>query len=242
MKRKMIAMGVMMLLGLSLKMTAYAQPKTMTDGNVFDAEFYAETYPDVREALGNDETALYNHYVQYGKSEGRLACAVENNTSAMQASSKSGVKLEAGDENYLNAACIADGRDYEEGKWWSPTYDFVRKDYSSNERYQQLRAWIIDAIEKNKNLKDLEVSAPYNYYVATSEESIDMINMTKNLAVDLMKEGYCNSIVIVNLPTDGAIHACSYGREWYQECRINMTRANKNILARHPELKGYFKG
>ena len=104
MKRKIIAMGVMMLLGLSLKMTAYAQPKTMTDGAVFDAEFYAETYPDVKAVFGNDEAALYNHYIQYGKSEGRLAYAPENNTSATQASSISGVKMEPGDDNYLKAA------------------------------------------------------------------------------------------------------------------------------------------
>ena len=53
-------------------MTAYAQPKTMSDGTVFDAEYYANTYPDVKAAFGNDEAALYNHYIQYGKSEGRL--------------------------------------------------------------------------------------------------------------------------------------------------------------------------
>lgn len=34
-----------MVIGCS--MTAYAQPRTMSDGTVFDAEFYASVYPDV---------------------------------------------------------------------------------------------------------------------------------------------------------------------------------------------------
>ncbi len=41
----------------------------------FDAEYYAQTYPDVANAVGTDRDALYNHYVTFGKAEGRLACA-----------------------------------------------------------------------------------------------------------------------------------------------------------------------
>lgn len=52
-----------------------AAPKVMPDGTTFDAEFYANTYPDVKSAVGNDEAALYNHYVQHGKAEGRKATA-----------------------------------------------------------------------------------------------------------------------------------------------------------------------
>ena len=52
-----------------------AAPKKMADGTLFDAEFYANTYPDVKAVLGNDENALHNHYVQFGKSEGRKATA-----------------------------------------------------------------------------------------------------------------------------------------------------------------------
>ena len=39
----------------------------------FDATFYANMYPDVKEAIGTDATKLYNHYVTYGKAEGRYA-------------------------------------------------------------------------------------------------------------------------------------------------------------------------
>ncbi len=53
--------------------TAYAQVKDYGNGVLFDAEFYAKEYPDVFEAFGNDEEALYNHYIQFGIKEGRKA-------------------------------------------------------------------------------------------------------------------------------------------------------------------------
>lgn len=52
-----------------------AAPETMPDGTIFDAEYYAQTYPDVANAVGTDRDALYNHYVTFGKAEGRMACA-----------------------------------------------------------------------------------------------------------------------------------------------------------------------
>ena len=75
MKRKLkghifVALVAIMLSGMT--MTVSAAPKTMSDGQTFDAEFYAKTYPDVVDALGNSESALYSHYVNYGKAEGRL--------------------------------------------------------------------------------------------------------------------------------------------------------------------------
>ena len=33
--------------------------------DLFDADYYAEQYPDVVTAVGNDEAALYNHYVKH---------------------------------------------------------------------------------------------------------------------------------------------------------------------------------
>ena len=52
-----------------------AAPKTMPDGTVFDAEFYAASYPDVVAAFGNNADIMYVHYVLFGKAEGRLAVA-----------------------------------------------------------------------------------------------------------------------------------------------------------------------
>ncbi len=42
---------------------------------VFDAEFYANTYGDIKAAFGSDANALLNHFVQYGMGEGRQGSA-----------------------------------------------------------------------------------------------------------------------------------------------------------------------
>ena len=65
MKKRMVRLlsailSIVMLSGMAL--TAEAAPKTMPDGGIFDAEFYAQTYPDVAAVFGTDETMLYMHY------------------------------------------------------------------------------------------------------------------------------------------------------------------------------------
>lgn len=41
---------------------------------VFDAEFYAEYYPDLLSALGTNKKELLNHFICYGMNEGRKGC------------------------------------------------------------------------------------------------------------------------------------------------------------------------
>ncbi len=43
----------------------------------FDAKAYADTYPDLKAAFGYDKNALWNHYISYGKAEGRTVTAVQ---------------------------------------------------------------------------------------------------------------------------------------------------------------------
>ncbi|MBP3412640.1 MAG: MBL fold metallo-hydrolase, partial [Oscillospiraceae bacterium] len=40
---------------------------------VFDAEYYADRYPELKAAYGTDEAQLYSHFVNYGIEEGRSA-------------------------------------------------------------------------------------------------------------------------------------------------------------------------
>ena len=47
---------------------ATANPRNLEE--LFDAEFYAYKYPEVAAAVGNDEKALFNHFVQHGINEG----------------------------------------------------------------------------------------------------------------------------------------------------------------------------
>ena len=55
------------------KYSAYAKEITYSN---FDPEFYYSVYPDVAEACGTDKKALWDHYVNYGKAEGRKAACV----------------------------------------------------------------------------------------------------------------------------------------------------------------------
>lgn len=63
-------LSIVMLSGMVL--TVEAAPKTMADGGVFDAQYYATQYPDVAAVFGTDENMLYMHYTLCGKAEGRL--------------------------------------------------------------------------------------------------------------------------------------------------------------------------
>jgi hypothetical protein len=40
---------------------------------VFDPGYYADTYPDLKNAFGYNEELLLQHFVNYGMSEGRQA-------------------------------------------------------------------------------------------------------------------------------------------------------------------------
>lgn len=92
MKRKAFLATTILVLGLGCSITAYAQPKTMPDGTVFDAEFYAATYPDVVAVYGTNENSLYQHYLEYGASEGRMAVSAStpNSPTVTQATSLPG--------------------------------------------------------------------------------------------------------------------------------------------------------
>ncbi len=73
MKGRIIKTFVVIITLVLLRGTSvFAAPKTMADGGVFDPEYYAQQNPDVVAALGTDENVLYQHYLNNGKSEGRL--------------------------------------------------------------------------------------------------------------------------------------------------------------------------
>ncbi len=98
-----------------------ATEKTMPDGQVFDAEFYAANNPDVVAALGTDESVLYQHYVNFGQQEGRLPYAsakvvvpsAEDNNDALIEMAAWGYKLIAAREaNNLNSGYLSISRVY----------------------------------------------------------------------------------------------------------------------------------
>ena len=54
--------------------TATVSAATLRD--VFDAQYYSETYSDLKDTFGTNQTALYKHYKTFGKKEGRTSTAL----------------------------------------------------------------------------------------------------------------------------------------------------------------------
>ena len=71
--KKVLIIITSLVLTLGCSVSVYAAPKTMINGDIFDAEVYAALYPDVVAAYGTSERKLYSHYQKYGKKEGRIA-------------------------------------------------------------------------------------------------------------------------------------------------------------------------
>lgn len=72
-------LAAMMAVMLSILMVLPAQAATAADyAAVFDATYYAEHYPDLKAAFGTDETALLNHFITCGMTEGRQGNAEFN--------------------------------------------------------------------------------------------------------------------------------------------------------------------
>lgn len=60
----------------TLKATQSLQTSQTVDPKVFDANFYANNYSDLRQAFGYNEAQLYNHWTTYGIKEGRISSQV----------------------------------------------------------------------------------------------------------------------------------------------------------------------
>ncbi|TCL58892.1 hypothetical protein EDD76_10562 [Kineothrix alysoides] len=91
-QKTLLLMTLALALSFTVSLTAQASPQKMKDGTMFDPEYYARTYPDVIEVFGTETDKLYQHYVEYGKNEGRKATAdskaVEVNAEAEKAIAK----------------------------------------------------------------------------------------------------------------------------------------------------------
>ena len=75
MKRRLLCFMLLVALLVGSGLTVSAAPQKMSDGTLFDAEYYAQQNPDVVAAMGKGVRALYRHYLNYGKAEGRKAIA-----------------------------------------------------------------------------------------------------------------------------------------------------------------------
>lgn len=105
MKKMVITiLGIVTIFSNSL--AVFAAPKTMSDGTVFDADYYAKNNPDVVAVYGTDESALYQHYIDYGKKEGRLTYAPTDNGATTEGEGHGKVVSSYKHYNYVNSKAI----------------------------------------------------------------------------------------------------------------------------------------
>ncbi|MCR5598109.1 MAG: hypothetical protein K6G19_08040 [Lachnospiraceae bacterium] len=71
-RKILLAVCIIFLAAAVQPLSALAAPEVMPDGSIFDAQYYADNNPDVVNALGRDKNTLYQHYLLFGKAEGRL--------------------------------------------------------------------------------------------------------------------------------------------------------------------------
>lgn len=74
--------SIMFCMGVLFMNPTQASAATQAERNaykaVFDVNYYHDAYPDLAAAFGTDSAALFNHFVNYGVSEGRSASAEFN--------------------------------------------------------------------------------------------------------------------------------------------------------------------
>lgn len=92
--KTIVSVMVAMVSVLAMGMNAWATPVKMPNGEMFDAEYYAENNPDVTAAVGNSVDALYSHYERYGKKEGRKAYNGDTGKTALTSPVKSSITFE----------------------------------------------------------------------------------------------------------------------------------------------------
>lgn len=72
--KKAIAAGIICVTIVGTGNETYAKTIQLEDGTTFDSDYYADTYPDLKQAFGYDFDALLNHYMTNGMKEGRKTC------------------------------------------------------------------------------------------------------------------------------------------------------------------------
>lgn len=73
--RIIFSMALIWCILFALPTVSEAKTMQLDNGQTFDSEYYAETYPDVKAAFGNDFDLLLKHYLEYGIKEGRQPSA-----------------------------------------------------------------------------------------------------------------------------------------------------------------------
>ena len=248
MRKKMVLVLLSGILGLSSSLTAFAAPRTMPDGTVFDAEYYAQTNPDVAAIYGTDENTLYQHFMNLGKAEGRKASLNNAENAApktevriecltvdlpvfspevtAQNSILVPVVLESTDGQYLCGANVVTRTEY--------TKDGRRKDYSNDPIYLALRDYIVEwLINNGDDESNRSINIPIRFVCRSTEDSLYFANLANNLSIDLNKSDLCKNktLSMATAAADGRWYITkSFGYEELFLCNIDYWKTPEELF------------
>lgn len=199
--------------------TVYAAPERMPDGTIFDAAYYAEQYPDVVAELGTDTAALYRHYVNFGKTENRLATnpADAGEVARMQAEIRAITISFAGD-------CTLGGfKGQGNGNLFHDYYEQYGSDYyfkNVQAIFEQDDITFVNlegALTPYKQIveKKYPIKGEPEYVDSLLSGSIEVVNLANNHTYDCGQAGYdsCKQLLMDNgIAYCGEIETCTLER------------------------------
>ena len=68
--KKVFSISIVIMISMLL-LSVKEEAKTQYDSLTFDAEYYINVYPDIKNAFGNDYQSAYDHFMTFGIKEGR---------------------------------------------------------------------------------------------------------------------------------------------------------------------------
>ena len=203
-KKSIIIFAVAALVTFVNSTTIYAAPERMADGTIFDADYYAETYPDVVAEIGTDPAALYQHYINFGQTEGRSATnpADAGEVARMQEEVRTLTISFAGD-------CTLGGyKGQGSGNLFRDYYEMYGNDYffqNVREIFEQDDITYVNlegALTPYKQVieKKYPIKGEPEYVGALLSSSIEVVNLANNHTYDCGQAGYdsCRQLLADN--------------------------------------------
>ena len=197
---------------------ASATAKKMPDGGLFDAAFYAATYPDVAAVFGNNEALLYQHYLTAGKAEGRLPYASTANAGASTAAAAA------------PAAPAPAALPYAPGTTYAvPNGIQVVASYVLNDSFSTAYCYVV----RNVSGMDLDVKGGTMAYDAAGN-----VAEYKNSTIDMLAPGHEFAICEYYSPKTGAVRFDTtlsisrprYFRSGGQDLAYTLTPAKEGVV------------
>lgn len=225
---------------LASNMIVCAAPERMADGTIFDAAYYAEIYPDVPAEVGTDTKALYQHYVNFGRSEGRLATnpADAELVAEMQGEVRQITISFAGDCTLGGFKGQGSGnllRDYYELYGNDYFFKNVRDIFAQDDiTYVNLEG----ALTPYKQVveKKYPIKGEPEYVGALQSGSIEVVNLANNHTYDCGQAGYdsCRQLLAEHgIAYCGELETCTLERNGIRTGFIGLNCwATNNVLAK----------